>query len=66
MIATFRENQLTEAHDIMAKHNSRLIYSVVEINGSRIYIVERGPMAAIVIIRANLSTEEDLKLIKAL
>lgn len=65
MVATFREEQLKEAHDIMAKYHSKLVYSIVQVKGCDIYITERGPMAAIVEIRIKLSTDEDLKLLKA-
>lgn len=55
MVAIFKRNQLNEALSIMKKYSSKLIYAQVEIDGEEVFVVERGPVAAIVEIRAKLS-----------
>lgn len=65
MIATFRRDQLEAAHDIMGSFHSVLRYGIVNINDREVYVVESGPMAAILKIRVDLSDKEDLELLKA-
>lgn len=64
MVAVFTRDQLNEALSIMKKHFSKLVYAQVEIDGQEIFVVERGPVAAIVEIRAKLSDPELLKKMK--
>lgn len=65
MIATFRRNQLEAAHDIMSSFHSILRYGIVNINNNEVFVVESGPMAAILKIRLDLSAKEDLDALKA-
>lgn len=65
MIATFTRNQMQAAHDIMSSFHSILRYGVVNINNREVFVVESGPMAAILEIRVRLSDKQDLEALKA-
>lgn len=64
MVAIFERSQLDEALSIMKKYSSKLIYAQVQIDGKDIFVVERGPIAAIVEIRSKLSDPDVLAQLK--
>lgn len=62
--AIFRNEDLLKATEIMKRHNSKLRYSMLRMNGVDYYIVDQGPIAGLAEIRSRLSRREDLELFK--